>query len=183
LSGYKVVTVASKHNWDLVKSLGASAVYDYTDPEVVSHIQQWAQDNGFSSINKGLDTISEGGSIETCVAIMNNGGTLITLRKLEVNSLYRLTNKTGPPPQDLDSKGVKVYNVFVYTVLKPNNAEDFSHITDWHKRIPEYIESGKLGKGVVPLKVFSGGLDDLPEALDYVRQGKTSGQKVVITLK
>lgn len=88
LSGYKVVTVASKHNWDLVKSLGASAVYDYKDPEVVSHIQQWAQNNGFSSINKGIDTISEVGSIETCVAIMNNGGTLVTLRKLKVGSLY-----------------------------------------------------------------------------------------------
>lgn len=73
--------------------------------------------------------------------------------------------------------------MLVYSVLKPKNAKDFAHITNWHKRLPEYVESGKLGKGVVPLKVFSGGLDDLPEALDYVRQGKTSGQKVVVTIK
>lgn len=88
LSGYKVVTVASKRNWDLVKSLGTDAVYDYKDPEVVSHIQQWAHNNGFSSINKGLDAISEGGSIETCVTIINKGGTLVTLRKLKVGALY-----------------------------------------------------------------------------------------------
>jgi NADPH-dependent curcumin reductase CurA len=73
--------------------------------------------------------------------------------------------------------------VFVYSVLQPNNVEDFGHIIDWYRRLPEYVESGKLGEGIVPLKAFSGGLDDLPEALDYVRQGKTSGQKVVVTIK
>jgi NADPH-dependent curcumin reductase CurA len=40
-----------------------------------------------------------------------------------------------------------------------------------------------LGKGLVPLKVFSGGIEEIPAALDYVRQGKNSGEKVVVTFK
>lgn len=61
LSGYKVVTVASKRNWDLVKSLGASAVFDYNDHEVVAHIQNWVREEGNGPLTQGLDTISEHG--------------------------------------------------------------------------------------------------------------------------
>lgn len=32
-SGAKVVATASKHNWPLLKSLGAEEVFDYNDPE------------------------------------------------------------------------------------------------------------------------------------------------------
>jgi len=192
LVGYKVVTVASKRNWDLVKSLGASAVYDYNDPSVVSHIQKWAREEGGGSLKKGLDTISENGSIEKNVDILGEGGKLIVLL---------------PPPKDLNAKGVDVQWILAYTVLKPKNADDFTQMaqwngeivpsalepknvddftqmTQWNKEIiPKYLESGKLFKGVVPLKVYNGGLEDLPEAIDYVRQGKTSGQKVVVVFK
>jgi NADPH:quinone reductase-like Zn-dependent oxidoreductase len=81
LSGYKVVTVASKRNWDLVKSLGADVVFDYNDPNVISHIQKWTHDLGAGPLTKGLDTISEHGTQEKCVSILGEGGRLITLRK------------------------------------------------------------------------------------------------------
>jgi len=168
LAGYRVVTVASKHNFDLVKQLGASAVFDYKDLNAPDQIKHWAQGEGFSSIAKGFDTISEKGSIETSVSILGQGGELVTLL---------------PPAKDLDTHGVKIHHILVYSVLKPKNEADFAYITDWYKRLPSYIESGKLSKGVIPLKIFDGGLEDLPEALDYVRQGKVSGQKVVVILK
>ena len=79
LAGYKVVTVASQHNWELVKSLGASAAFDYKDPDVVSHIQKWAREEGGAPLKKGIDTISEKGSTEKAVAILGEGGRLITL--------------------------------------------------------------------------------------------------------
>ncbi|KIM27856.1 hypothetical protein M408DRAFT_160105 [Serendipita vermifera MAFF 305830] len=79
LSGYKVVTVASKRNWDLVKSLGASAVFDYNDHEVVAHIQNWIREEGNGPLTQCLDTISEHGSVKKCVAALGEGGTLITL--------------------------------------------------------------------------------------------------------
>jgi NADPH:quinone reductase-like Zn-dependent oxidoreductase len=81
LSGYKVVSVASKRNWDLVKSLGADAVFDYNDPNIISLVQKWARDLGAGPLTKGLDTISEHGSQEKCVSILGEGGKLITLRK------------------------------------------------------------------------------------------------------
>lgn len=56
-------------------------------------------------------------------------------------------------------------------------------MADWNQRLPSYIEAGQLGQGTVPLKVFAGGLEELPEAIDYLREGKQSGQKIVVTLK
>lgn len=87
-------------------------------------------------------------------------------------------------PKDLDAKGVNIIQIVVYSALKPKNVDDFTQMVKWNKEIlPKYLESGKLSKGVVPLKVYNGGLEDLPEAIDYVRQGKTSGQKIVVLLK
>jgi hypothetical protein len=91
---------------------------------------------------------------------------------------------TGPSPKDFNNNGVDVHMILVYSALKPKNVDDFRQMVEWNEKIlPKYLETGKLSKGVVPLKVFTGGLDDLPEAIDYVRQGNTSGQKVVVTLK
>jgi hypothetical protein len=67
--------------------------------------------------------------------------------------------------------------------LSPQNEHESKHVADWNTGISSYIESGKLGKGLVPLKVFSGGIEEIPAALDYVRQGKNSGEKVVVTFK
>ena len=54
LSGYKIVKTASPKNFELVKSLGASEVFDYRDPEVVSKIKSATKD----SIRIAFDTIS-----------------------------------------------------------------------------------------------------------------------------
>lgn len=166
LAGLKVVTTASEKNWELVKSLGADAVFDYKDPQVVQKIQQWAQSSGHGPLRAALDTISEHGSTNLCVEAVGQGGRVITLL---------------PPPKEFDSKGAEVKTILVYTTLKPKNADDHRKMAEWYKKIPSYIESGKLYKGIVPLKVFHG-FDQLPEAIDYVRQGKVSAQKLVVTL-
>lgn len=44
ISGYKVATTSSPANFDLVKSLGADAVFDYHDPEVVAKIKSASGD-------------------------------------------------------------------------------------------------------------------------------------------
>ncbi|KAG8818006.1 hypothetical protein FRC17_011004 [Serendipita sp. 399] len=168
LAGYKVVTVASSRNWDLVKSLGASAVLDYKDPEVVQKIRNWADTEGGGKLTKGLDTISENGSIETCIEILKGGqhATLFTLL---------------PAPKNLDKKDVRVEGMIIYAALKPKNEADFKWLADWNTRLPSLIEEGKLFK-IVPLKRFQG-FSQLLDAIDYVRQGKVSGEKVVLTVE
>ena len=92
LLGYRVVTTASPHNFELVKSLGASEVFDYKDPNVSTKIQQWIKDQNIGPLTKGIDTISEskdstaangaviGSSIRLSLqAFGDSEGTLVTL--------------------------------------------------------------------------------------------------------
>ncbi|KAI0748385.1 hypothetical protein C8Q80DRAFT_1270804 [Daedaleopsis nitida] len=55
LSGSKVVSTASPRNIDLAKSLGASEIFDYRDPDMVSKNRKVTE----NSITKVLDTIFE----------------------------------------------------------------------------------------------------------------------------
>ena len=45
LSGYKVLTTCSPHNFDFVKSIGADAVYDYKDSECANKIKKDTSDS------------------------------------------------------------------------------------------------------------------------------------------
>lgn len=83
LSGYKVAKTASPKNFELVKGLGASAVFDYRDPDVVANIKAATHD----SVRAALDTISlketqaisaavispEGGKVMHILAVVADG--------------------------------------------------------------------------------------------------------------
>ncbi|KAL4924586.1 uncharacterized protein BDV17DRAFT_300890 [Aspergillus undulatus] len=62
LSGYKVITTCSPHNFELVKSLGADVVFDYKDPESAAKIREYTNDN----LKLVLDTISLEASAKFC---------------------------------------------------------------------------------------------------------------------
>ena len=56
---YKVVTTVSPRNFDLVRSLGASAIFDYHAPDVVAQIKAATGD----SLKKALDAAGSGGKV------------------------------------------------------------------------------------------------------------------------
>ena len=86
LSGYKVVTTASPRNFDLVKSLGADAVFDYKDPEVVSKIKAATSD----SISYAFDAISEGGSQTISAESLGpSGGKVVLVLAQDPNATSR----------------------------------------------------------------------------------------------
>ena len=79
---------------------------------------------------------------------------------------------------------VKLTQVLAYDIW---NSTSSSHklITEFYKRIPKMIREGVLYKGLIPMLVFvwgKQGLEGVPPAIDYVRQGKHSGQKVVVCI-
>ena len=200
LLGYRVVTTASPHNFELVKSLGASAVFDYKDPEVSTKIQEWIKDQNIGPLTKGLDTISEskdstaangaviGSSIRLSLqAFGDSEGMLVTLCTPPFMSmgLVRLTGDTMvvPPAQEFkEGQKIQTNHILVYSALKPNN-DDFKLMAEWYRLLPSWVEAGRLSAGVVPLNKQFRGLEQLDSALDFVRQGRVSGHKVVVDLE
>ncbi|RDX46877.1 GroES-like protein [Lentinus brumalis] len=171
LAGYKVVSTASPRNHELVKSLGADTVFDYRDPEVVSKIKQATGD----AVKHVLDTISEGDSQRISAESLGpQGGKVIVLLK--------------PQPEATSRKDVKLQHTLLYTVLGrefdygpgadyPVAPEDRAHMVQFLKKIPKFIEDGSIK----PLKVrlWEGGLNAIPEGLQYMREGKVSAEKIV----
>jgi len=92
-SGVRVVTTCSPANFDLVKSLGAAAAFDYRTPkdELVSSLVAAIEKQG-SEYAGAFDAISEHGSVELCaqVALKAFGG-----------SGQKFVAATLPPPQEL----------------------------------------------------------------------------------
>lgn len=90
LSGYQVVTTASPPNFDLMKSLGAVAVYDYHDSDVSLKIrEEWAPRvavDCFSSTDEGAKAV--------CDSISSEGGR-IALVRVAKSSREDVTAKFG----------------------------------------------------------------------------------------
>ena len=75
-SGWKVFAVCSPKNFDLVKSLGADATFDYRDPQVSSKIRDASE----GKIQLAVDAISEHASAKIIVgALSSEGGKIATV--------------------------------------------------------------------------------------------------------
>lgn len=74
--GFKTITTCSPHSFDLVKSFGATHVFDYNDSNVVKSIKDVAPD-----LKYVFDTIGNKTSSATASeSIDESGGTLCTVR-------------------------------------------------------------------------------------------------------
>ncbi|RPD66610.1 GroES-like protein [Lentinus tigrinus ALCF2SS1-7] len=174
LSGYKVVTTASTRNFPLVRSLGADEVFDYRDPEVVDNIKDVTAD----SIAYALDAISEKESQRiTAQSMGSNGGKMVVVLK--------------PDPAATDRADVEVKYTLLYTALGrafelgpdarfPVSTEDVAQIVEFVKKIPELVQDGSVKP--LSMKLWEGGLDAIPDGLQYMREGKVSGEKIVYKL-
>jgi len=166
LSGLKVITTASPANHDYLKSIGASEVFDYNDPDVVEKIKK-ASDGG---VKWALDTISEKGSTELAAkSFGTEGGKVVTL--LPVNS------------EDYPSWPAKVIvdRTGIYSALDSANTADYEGLQEWYKHLPGLVEEGKIKPQ--PLKKFEGGFEGLGDALEYMRSGKVRREKLVLSFE
>ena len=166
-SGYTVITTCSPRNFDLVKKLGADAVYDYNDPSSAAKIRETTKNN----LKLVFDTISLEDSSRFCDnALSTEGG--------DYSSLL---------PVKLERENVKDRFTLAYTVIGeafdfgpnpfPAKPEDRA-FAEGFLPIAEKILADKTFK-VHPPKVLPGGLKGVLEGLQAMKEGKVSGEKLV----
>ncbi|KAK5011058.1 hypothetical protein LTR28_006023 [Elasticomyces elasticus] len=162
-SGVKVIATASKRNFDFVKSMGASEVFDYNSGSVVDDIVSAVGDKSkFAGI---YDAISLPTSYKACYAIGSKlgGCTIATVL---------------PPPEDVQKPdNVKANGVFAVTV-----ATQFKQVGEavWGKYVPEALEKGMLKCKPDPM-IIGKGLESVQKGVDKNKEG-VSAAKVVIEL-
>lgn len=155
-NGLHVVATSSPKNFDLVKSAGASVVFDYKSPSLVQDVVEFLTGKGeFVGI---LDAIS---TPETYIHDLE------ILAKLGGSHLAC----THPPPSENVPEGVKAGMLFCINDIADSVWEDF---------VTPALETGVLRCLPAPF-VVGHGLEKIQEALDKSKAG-VSASKLVVTL-
>ncbi|KAL2837963.1 chaperonin 10-like protein [Aspergillus pseudoustus] len=150
----EVIAVCSAKNFDYVRSLGASHVIDYRGGDVVTQLS--GQD---LKVKKAFDAISSHETCNACLDIVGEGGIVADVQFLEA----------------LRRPGIEMEHINVVDILGEAQAPLLSSlINDW---IPKFVATGIL-KGVQS-KIYSGGLNDIDQAIRDHRDGKIAGKAVI----
>ncbi|KAH7209031.1 hypothetical protein DER44DRAFT_809013 [Fusarium oxysporum] len=171
--GFKIVTTCSPHSFDLVRSLGASHVFDYNDSDVVKSIKDTAP-----GLRYVFDTIgNEMSSTTASQAIDETGGTLTTVRP-DMSLTENVTKQTKVTP-------VLVWTAFNRVIQYkkaqfPASEDDHRLCAEFNEKLPVWIEEGKIMPNKP--KVIPGGLDAVVQGFQEYRDGKISGYKLVYEL-
>ncbi|KAI0707838.1 GroES-like protein [Earliella scabrosa] len=175
LSGFKVVATASPHNFSLVKDYGATEVINYKDAGVVQKVKEVTGD----TIKNALDAISERETQPITVdSIAPSGGKVVVLLRPATDVIAR--------------KDVEVIHTLLYTALGrafdfgpdtqyPASLEDKAQIVQFLKKLPQLVLEGAVKP--LPVKLWEGGLEAIPDGLQYMREGKVSAEKIVYRLQ
>ncbi|KAJ7039584.1 chaperonin 10-like protein [Mycena alexandri] len=167
LSGLQVITTASPHNHALLRSLGASEVLDYRDPSVSAKIRALTN----NTLAHAVDCISDATTTRQVVDSLGASGGAISL----------LLNE----PVNTEPGLVRAQFSLVYTLL----GKAFENLIPYPAD-PAHYEFGKatavmlatlLREGklkTTPVKLVPNGLDDVEVWLEYLKQGKVSGEKI-----
>lgn len=169
-SGFTVVTTASPHSFDLVRSYGADHVYDYHKANVAQDIAA-----EHPSITRALDCFSEGKSTQICAEVLRKtGGKVVTL----------LESKSNVP-------GVKTEMIMSFQLLGrafawlppigpkfPASAAEREALVRFYANLSSQAKDLKAP----PIKLMNGGFQGVLDGLDKLRSKQVSGSKLVVKL-
>ena len=186
-AGYEVVTTASPRNFDYVRGLGASQVFDYNDANVVATLVKFLGDRDMA----GALAIAAG-SGASCIEVMSRcrGDRIVSMASsplpiddapLTNQFLWKLTHLPRLAVGFLGLairarlRGVTVRSIWGTALMKGSLGE---------KIFNDFLSSALASRRFVPAPeplVAGHSLDEIPQALALLRRG-VSAQKVVVSL-
>ncbi|VDC06799.1 unnamed protein product [Peniophora sp. CBMAI 1063] len=185
LSGLEVYATASPSAHEYVKALGASRVFDYKDPDVVSKIREAAGEQG---IIYGLDSVSEQSSTTSTIDAMSStrDGHLMILLPVPDETQNRRPNIKVELALAYTVLGYPVF--FAHVVHMPAKPDDYAYMLEYNTNvIPRVLDGWKAGQGAPnfrtqKLRVLREGFEGLEEGLKIMRDGAYGREKLVCKL-
>ncbi|KAJ7628925.1 chaperonin 10-like protein [Roridomyces roridus] len=167
LGGLRVLSTASPRHFDLVRALGADAVFDYADSYSPRRI--CAEAGG--KLRYAVDCISEGMTLtQVSMSLGKEGGTIATLLP------YESRRRDAP----VETIFVLAYSMFGKAVEfpfeYPQNADHYENGKVYAKLIAELLDRGALKP--VPMRLYPHGLASVKEGLEDMKDGKVHAEKV-----
>lgn len=173
-SGYRPITTCSPRSFDLVKSYGAKAVFDYNAPTCIENIRIYTK----NSLKFVLDCISEPDTMQFCYGCLGRTGGKYT--SLE------------PFPQFLNNRPSVQADWVLGPVLlgKPigwgapfqreGNPAMREFALKWFTTAQRLLDHGLLRTH--PLRLMNGSLPGILDGMELLRKKLISGQKLVFRI-
>ncbi|WXC63397.1 hypothetical protein SNK03_009218 [Fusarium graminearum] len=183
-AGYDVIATASPKNWDIVRNLGASSVFDYRSPTVIDDVITSLKEKKCA----GAVAIGQG-SLAKCVDIIKRipGATKnvaqVTLSMPESQPTTKISMipfvakyfwMAGTDRLKVMSSGVQSKFVFGTDIIEWDAEGKLASYLSEALELGEYKLSSRA-------QVLEGGLSSIAQGLDLVRGG-TDGNKVVVRI-
>ncbi|CBF80481.1 hypothetical protein AN8409.2 [Aspergillus nidulans FGSC A4] len=170
-SGYAAITTCSPHNFNLVKSLGATAAFDYHSPTCGRQIRDFSSGNLWYA----LDCITDTRSMAVCYeAIGPSGGRYLSLdpfpirghtrRSVKPNWVLSVTMYNQPIPWKRPFK-------------RDACPQDLEFAKSWFQIAQRMIDAGEIRPHTSDVK--AGGWNGIPGGLELLQKGEVSGRKLV----
>ncbi|KAH6714258.1 quinone reductase [Leptodontidium sp. MPI-SDFR-AT-0119] len=157
-SGFEVISTASVHNHDLVKSLGASEVFDHASKSVVSEVVAALKGKQVVGV---FDCISEEETQKKCAEIL-----------VKCDAAKKLLSLVLPAVDGLPSE-VTVNSLFATTILSNGVATAI-----WQDYLPKALKTGEF-KPAPQALVVGTGLEFIQEAIEKNKAGLSASKAVV----
>lgn len=158
-AGYEVVGVASKRNHEMVKSMGASACFDQSEPTLLDDIVEGLKGK---TVVGAVDAIANDSILESLCEILDRIGT------------GKLVVAVTPGAEKKATRGVKIVTNFVTSWAE---SEVIKAIWQW---VAKAMEDNAI-KYLPQSEVVGKGLEDVQKAVDLLGQG-VSAKKLVVSI-
>ncbi|PSR82832.1 chaperonin 10-like protein [Coniella lustricola] len=163
-AGYEVITTASPHNFDYVKKLGASQVFDYNDPHIRDQLLAAFKDKTTAG------AVANGGILD------DRGAEIVEICAAVVKSCpgKRFVAMTMVPTWGPSFEGVEL------KFVEPLKGRHEIASAVFHEYLPAALASGAF-QPAPKAEVVGHGLEAAQEAFETLKKG-VSAKKIVITI-
>lgn len=173
--GFLPVATCSPKNFDLVRGLGAEAVFDYASPTCKEDIRAYTNEK----LAYAMDTITDSRATTVCYGAIGETGGWYTALESFPERLRGRRKKVKPDwilcptifGERIDLAGS------YQRVAQP---EDREFAVRWATHCTALLQAGKLQAH--PIQVQSGGIQRIVDDLDLLRKKQVSGKKLVYPL-
>ncbi|KAF4631659.1 hypothetical protein G7Y89_g6482 [Cudoniella acicularis] len=172
-AGLRCITTCSPKNFDLVKSYGAEAAFDYNSPTCAQDIKTYTKNR----LKYAFDTIAETKTLKICYeAIGRLGGRYTGLEVFNKDLALNLRKAVKPDwviGLKLTGKGVDLSGGYG----SPPDLKCREFGRRWFQTMQKLIDDGKIRSH--PPRVMPGGIKDIFEGIEMMRKKEVSGEKLV----
>ncbi|OTA87497.1 hypothetical protein M434DRAFT_399472 [Hypoxylon sp. CO27-5] len=176
-SGFTVIATASPHNFEYLKSLGASAVFDYHSPTAAAEIKALTH----NKLKLAWDCVGTGAELIASALSDVEESKFWTIMSPDEDTVRRINPKVDGPHFTLGYDVIGEPYQWIDKVA-PALPEEHDYIAEFVEIVPKLLQDGT----VKPIRTFvnrgGAGLEGVLKGLEELKAGKVSGGKLVYTL-